>query len=250
MITVRDQPVMIAKQDERGKYQIPLVQHRGQWQPRIPTKCAKKALGQANSVYDLPSTEQAIKWIDAVSGYPVKWTWVNAIKAGNCGGWPLLTIKNVTKYYPKMVKTPAGHMNQTRKNVQSTKPTKDTSKGRQKKKPKTTTTADVISQVKAQKQGALGTSVSDANLVFEEQEKLQLKGKKIRDVYIRVYNVRNTVFSDQTGQFPTRSQQGNKYTMVMVEINGNAILVEPLKSRKYPELTQAYRVMMLRLKRA
>ena len=37
--------------------------------------------------------------------------------------------------------------------------------------------------------------------------------------------------------------------MVMVEINSNAILVEPLKSRKYPELTRAYKSLMLRLKR-
>ena len=61
----------------------------------------------------------------------------------------------------------------------------------------------------------------------------------MRDVYTRVYNVRNTVFSDQTGHFPTRSQRGNKYIMVMVEINSNAILVEPLKSRKDLELTRA-----------
>ena len=38
--------------------------------------------------------------------------------------------------------------------------------------------------------------------------------------------------------------------MVMVEIDSNAILVEPLTSRKDPELTRAYRKMMLRLKLA
>jgi hypothetical protein len=38
--------------------------------------------------------------------------------------------------------------------------------------------------------------------------------------------VRETMFSDQTGQFPMRSQQDNKFIMVMVEINSNAILVE------------------------
>ena len=36
----------------------------------------------------------------------------------------------------------------------------------------------------------------------------------------------------------------------MVEIGSNAVLVEPLNSRKDPELTRAYRTMMLRLKRA
>ena len=69
-------------------------------------------------------------------------------------------------------------------------------------------------------------------------------------MYTRVYDVRNTVFSDQTGQCPTRSQRGSKYIMVMVEIDSNVELVKPLKSRKDPELTQSYRVMMLRLKQA
>ena len=38
--------------------------------------------------------------------------------------------------------------------------------------------------------------------------------------------------------------------MVMVEIDGNAILVEPIKSRTDAELTRAYHAMMLRLKQA
>ena len=54
-------------------------------------KRTRQALEHANSVYDLPSTEQAIKWMHAVCGYPVKSTWIKAIKAGNFMGWPLLT---------------------------------------------------------------------------------------------------------------------------------------------------------------
>jgi hypothetical protein len=56
------------------------------------------------------------------------------------------------------------------------------------------------------------------------------------------------MFSNQTGQFPTQSQQGNKYIMVMVEIHSNAILVEPMKSRKDEEMIQAYNALLLRLK--
>jgi hypothetical protein len=57
--------------------------------------------------------------------------------------------------------------------------------------------------------------------------------------------VRETMFSNQTGQFPTRSQQGNKYIMVMVEIDSNVILVEPMKSRKDEEMIQAYNALLL-----
>ena len=103
-----------------------------------------KALGQANSVYNLPLTEQAIKQMHAVCEYPVKSTWLKAIKAGIFVGWPLLTVNNVAKYYPETVETPKGHMNQTRKNSRSTKPKSGTSKGGGKKKLKTTTAADAI----------------------------------------------------------------------------------------------------------
>jgi hypothetical protein len=74
LITCKGKPILIGVHDERGHYQIPLIQQRGQWQPRRPSKQAQKCLRQANSIYDLPSTEQAIKWMHAVCGYPVKLT--------------------------------------------------------------------------------------------------------------------------------------------------------------------------------
>jgi hypothetical protein len=45
-------------------------------------------------------------------------------------------------------------------------------------------------------------------------------------------------------------QQGNKYIMVMVEIDSNPILVEPMKSRKDEEMIRAYNALLLRLKQA
>ncbi len=47
----------------------------------------------------------------AVCGYPIKTTRVKAVKAGNFVGWPLLTVKNINKYYPETDETPKGHMN-------------------------------------------------------------------------------------------------------------------------------------------
>ncbi len=209
LITVQNEPILIGVRDEQGRYRIPLQQYKGQWKPRQASKKARQTLRKANSVYDLPSTEQAIKWMHAVCGYPVKTTWLKAIKAGNFIGWPLLTVKNVTKYYPETTETPKGHLNQTRKNVRSTKP-----------KPFKTTTST------------------------------QLQGKKIQDVHTQVYEVRETVFTDQTGQFPTQSRSGNRYIMVMVDIDSSGILVEPLKSRKDAELHRAYTSLMTRLNRA
>jgi hypothetical protein len=210
LITCKGEPIFIGIRDEHGRYRIPLIQQKGQWQPRKASKRARKALEQANSVYDLPSIEQAIKWMHAVCGYPVKSTWLKAIKAGNFVGWPLLTEKNVSKYYPETVETPKGHMTQTRKNVRSTKP---------KSHP------------------------------FEQCNTASLRNKKEQDVYVRTYDVRETIFSDQTGKYPTQSQSGNNYIMVMVEIDSNAILVEPMKSRKDKEMIRAYDTLVKRLQR-
>ncbi len=133
----------------------------------------------------------------AVCGYPVKLAWLKAIKAGNYIGWPMLTECNVNKYYSETGESPKGHMNQTRKNVCSTKA----------------------------KQTPLKTC-----------DTTQLHSKKVRDIYMTMYDVHETMFLDQTGQFLTRLQSGNKYIMVLVEIDSNTILVDPMKSRKDAEM--------------
>ena len=214
LIKCQGEPILVGVRDEQGRYRIPLLQTRGQWQPRKPTKRIRKALEKANSVYDLPSIEQAIKWMHAVCGYPVKSTWLKAVKAGNFTGWPLLTEKNVSKYYPDTDETQKGHLNQTRKNTRSTKSAR----------------------------AAVAFEICNAAA--------RLRGKKENDIYISTYDVRETIYSDQTGQYPVRSQRGNKYIMVMVEIDSNAILVEPMRSREDKEMIRAYDKLVQRLKAA
>ncbi len=116
---------------------------------------------------------------------------------------------NVQKYYPKATKTAKGHLNQTRKNVRSTK---------------------------------------EKSAPLETCNTLRLHGKNVRNVYTKTYKVRKTMFSNQTGQFPMQLQQGNKYIMVMVEIDSNAILVKPMKSYKDAEMIQAYDALLQQLK--
>jgi hypothetical protein len=109
LITCKDKPIFIGMRDDQGQYQIPLMKQQGQWQPQSPSKQAQKALCQANSVYNLPSTEHTIKWMHTIYGYPVKLTWLKTIKGGNYVGWPMLTERNVQKYYPQTIETAKGH---------------------------------------------------------------------------------------------------------------------------------------------
>jgi hypothetical protein len=75
-----------------------------------------------------------------------------------------------------------------------------------------------------------------------------LHGKKVHIVYTQT--VQETTFSNQTGQFSIQSLRGNKYIMIIVEIDRNAILVEPMKNRKDDKMIRAYNALLLQLKRA
>ena len=56
--------------------------------------------------------------------------------------------------------------------------------------------------------------------------------------------MQDKLFSDQKGKFTTKSRQGNKYVMVMVEIDSSGILVDPTKIRKDAEMLRAYAALM------
>jgi hypothetical protein len=100
----------------------------------------------------------------AVYGYPVKSTWLKGIKVGNYVGWPMLTERNVQKYYPETIETAKGHLNQTRKNVWTTK-------------------------VKATLLETCNTS--------------HLHGKKVCDVYSQMYMVQETTFPTKQASSPS-----------------------------------------------
>ena len=60
LITCKGTPILVGTRDNNGRYRIPLDQSRqGQWRPLVPSKSECLRLYQANSVYDLPSTEQS-----------------------------------------------------------------------------------------------------------------------------------------------------------------------------------------------
>ena len=84
----------------------------------------KQANLEAFNAYDLPSVEALGIYFHAAAGYPVRDTWLKAIKAGNYDYWPGLTYINSTKYCPSVDETIKGHMVHTLQGVLSTNPKK------------------------------------------------------------------------------------------------------------------------------
>ena len=63
------------------------------------------------------------------SRFPVKSSWLKAIKKGNFATLPGLTYSNAAKYCPRAVETIKGHMVESSQGVRSTKKNKHQSIG-------------------------------------------------------------------------------------------------------------------------
>ena len=58
----------------------------------------------------------------AAAGFPVKETWIRAVRAGNYTTWPGLSVKSIQKYCPyDAEETLKGHMRGQRQGFRSTK---------------------------------------------------------------------------------------------------------------------------------
>ncbi len=76
----------------------------------------------------------------------------------------------------------------------------------------------------------LQSDVREEEKIALEMELKALK-QKHKDIYIRVYEEKEIVYSNQMGKFPTTFSRGNKYVMVLYYMDGSYIMMEPVESR-------------------
>eukprot|EP00804_Cyclotella_cryptica_P003874 CCRYP_015759-RA/>CCRYP_015759-RA protein AED:0.31 eAED:0.31 QI:0/0/0/1/0/0/3/0/812 len=152
------------------------------------------------NVYELPSIQQTIRYLHAAAGFPAKTTWMAAIRHGNYNTWPLVTVANVHKHFPQSEETQQGHMRSQRQGVRSTK-----------------TTRHAPPTIPAHTAPSLPH----------------------HNIFVKTSRHRDTVYSDQTGQFPHVSSRGYRYQMILYHTDSNSIWVEPTKNRTEGELILA-----------
>ena len=87
--------------------------------PSVPHHC--------NSVYEQKTLQAVAKFLHAACFSPVSQTFIDAINAGFFTSWPGLNAALISKHLPKSEATTLGHLDQTRKNIRSTKVYSDTS---------------------------------------------------------------------------------------------------------------------------
>ena len=74
------------------------------------------------SILVVKTAQDRVAVLHTAAGYPVLLTWLNAIHQGFFATWPELSIATVKLYLPKSYITSLFHLDQQRKNTQSTQP--------------------------------------------------------------------------------------------------------------------------------
>jgi hypothetical protein len=160
-----------------------------------------------HNVYELNTQPKLVGYYHAAAGFPAKPLWLKAIKNKQYASWPGLTWEAVNKHFPKSEETLKGHERKTRSGLRSTKI------------PAQTTNED--------KDNTKATHFSCPLI-------------KQKEAIIQTFDLSNKaerlMYTNQTGQFLTKSSRGHQYIMVLIKIKSNAILVKVMKNRTTGEM--------------
>ena len=141
-------------------------------------------------------------------------TLTKAINAGNLLTWPGIETLNFKELIDTSLATELGQLDQTRKNLRSTKQ----------------------------------LQLSTNNVETTDKTKDVYINWLAPDIHDNLPHLNRKIYSDQTGKFPYRLSRGNQYLLVMYDYDSNAIVFEPLKSRQTKEMTKAFQICCNKLK--
>jgi hypothetical protein len=157
---------------------------------------------------DLPSIRALVGFYHACLGFPVKQTWLNAIKAGNCNTFEGLSYSDGAKYCLDVDEMIMSHLAQQRQNDRSTRA-----------------------------KLALPASLAVLPPPIEVPS---------NQVFV-VTKPLSKLFTNNTGRFPVRARSGNQYVMIAFHANGNLLLQQAFKSKSGCHCITGYNTIMTRL---
>ena len=181
---------------------------------------SKQTTLSAYSAYDFPSVEALVRYMHAVSGFPVKSLWLRAIKRGNFETWSGLTYSNGAKCFPQAVEMIKGPMVQSSQLVRSTK--------------------NKTPAPRSIKRGIFK--------VAPEEEKMEdiPPPIKIKELHIWYEPISN-LYNDDCGHFTIRYSSGNEYIVIAYNCDLNTILQAPFANSKNKHRIRVYSSIMKRL---
>jgi hypothetical protein len=215
-ITLQGKVVMVGHRQSPGLWYVDLENPTANKQTTQQTTTTDTA----NVIIDAKTQAELMEYLHATAFSPVESTFIQAIEKGHFTTWPGLTAEAVRKHLPKSMATAKGHLDQQRKNIQSTKH----------KKPNQKQTTPTIVDEGLNPTPAI-TDGLRTHYVFAATIELYLDDPGT-----------GKLFSDLTGRFPTTSSRGNKYVLVVYDYDSNAVIGEPMKTaatRKHYEHTRS-----------
>ena len=79
---------------------------------------------------------------------------------------------------------------------------------------------------------------------LDNGETLTIPLQKHQDIYVKINDAKETMYTDQTGAFPVTSKIGYKYIMILCEIENVMIMIDAMQNRSSGEIVWAYQVLM------
>jgi hypothetical protein len=182
-ILASNPPVLDANRcDRTGLWKLPLDDNIKETDMNLPTHEA------INAIFDLPSARQTFLWYHASAGFPVKESFIKAVRNGNYATWPKLTITLINKYMPDSDETVKGHLKGQCQGIRSTKHNAFTA--------------------------LVEAAATRLKIEGESSPIKPLPPTKFNDIFVRMVDLTDEIHTNQTGAFPHTSQRGNRYIMV------------------------------------
>jgi hypothetical protein len=157
-----------------------LCQDTGLWKLNLDYEVLDKeypkqfilGIDKANAIFNLPNNRQSLLYHHALAGFPPKEAFLAVVWAGNYATWPGLTTYLISKHFPNLDNTQKGHMKGQQKGIRLTK-----------------VRAPVAIKIE------LGTENSPPPTI-----------KRHYNIFAMVYELLDTVYTDQTSAFPITLQ--------------------------------------------
>ena len=183
-----------------------------------------QALGAAINNRSTPA--DLVAFAHAALFSPALSTLDKALAKGILPAFPGLTRETLKKYPPFSEATTMGHLDNRRKNIQSTKP----------KVPKEDQDGWTLVGPKKTKATANTAATDPEDDAFPDQLPDMTR---THNCFLATAETKNIVYTDQTGRLPLASSSGNNYLLIAYDYDSNCILLRPIKNRTAEALTSA-----------
>ena len=195
------------------------------------------------------TTKQLAQYLHAACGSPPISTFLKAIKNGLLQSWPGIDLIKESDLLPSIA-TAKGHLDQERKNLQSTKPSSVNSSSQPSS---TTSTASVASNPAPihhePPTTAIANQPTDPFHTSDDHTLSHGPAEQTQECFAVINAFDKKAYSDLTGRYPHISSRGNQYILVVYDYDSSGILVEPLKNRQAAAITNAWHTIHTRLER-